>query len=140
MTLGESFKGLPEDERVLLHKAPTHCTMHGRHDRITRRLWDELVITARQGGLTEVWPVRNSSEGTLELSIEYAGLGKEHVDALKRVFPGAAKVKDLVCLMHSGYRGWRIGQGMELGWETKRAVLDALFDLGVVGEAEKYGM
>lgn len=140
MTLREIFEGLPEDENVLLHKAPTRYALHDRHDRIVLKLWSETVIASRQGGLTEVWPVNNSPVGTLELSAEYAGLDRKHVDALKRVFPAAEKVKDLVTLMHSGWRGWRVGQGMELGWETRRAVLDALFELGVVGETEKYGM
>ncbi len=75
MTLGEIFKGLPEGERVLLHKASTYCTMHGRHDRITRRLWDELVITARQGGLLELigWLARKS--GLNDEKIGYAAAG-----------------------------------------------------------------
>lgn len=140
MTLRDIFEGLPENESVLLHKTPTHCALHDRHDRISRRMWDETVIASRQGRLTEVWFIRNAPVGTLELFVECAGLAEEHLDALKRVFPAAEKIKDLVTLHHAGWRGWRPGQGMELGFKTKRAVLDALFDLGVVGETEKYGM
>ena len=139
MTLRQLFDKLPEGAKIVLHKAPTRYALHEKDDRICRKLADEQIVEAHQGGLTEVWTVNNAPIGELSLPLQNSGLPQEHLEALRKVFPTLEKVKDLVCLMHSGYKGWRPGQGMELPWQTKRAILSALFDLGVVGEEEKYG-
>ncbi len=136
MTLREVFESLPEGEKVLLHRRPTDWRVTERDDRLARKLWDEPMVVAQQGGLTEAWQLKNSPEGVLELPADYLDTKPEVVKELQKVFPTVKKIKDIVCLMHSGYKGYRAGQSMELGWQTKRAIREALVDAGLIGYEE----